>query len=48
LFSIHLKSKHRLLRKIRDLFKIFVLNEKNRDIVPEMILEIFEKELHDH
>ncbi|RLI70342.1 nucleoside triphosphatase [Archaeoglobales archaeon] len=37
LFSIHLKSNHPLLQKIRESFRVFILNEKNRDNVPSEI-----------
>lgn len=42
LFSIHLKSNHPLLQKIRKSFKVFVLDEENRDIIPIKISKMFE------
>ncbi|MBO8180714.1 MAG: NTPase [Archaeoglobus sp.] len=42
LFTIHLKSKHRLLERIRKEFRVYVIDEANRDKVTEEITEIFE------
>lgn len=41
LFSIHLKSRHPLLQKIRKTFNVFVLDEKNRNHVVEKIAKMF-------
>lgn len=42
LFTIHLKSRHWLLEKIRKEFRIYSINEENRDRVAEEITAIFE------
>ncbi len=42
LFTIHLKSRHELLEKIRRGFKVYIINEGNRDAVAEEIKGIFE------
>ena len=42
LFTIHLKSKHRLLEGIRKEFRVYVIDEANRDKAAEEIIEIFE------
>jgi nucleoside-triphosphatase len=38
LFSIHLKSQHPLLRRIRKDFEVFMLNESNRDWLVDKIV----------
>jgi len=38
LFTIHLKSNHRLLRRIRDEFNVYFIDEKNRDTVIEDVV----------
>jgi nucleoside-triphosphatase len=43
IFTIHLKSKHPLLEKIRREFRVFVIDEKNRNRVLEEILSLVEK-----
>ncbi len=42
LFTIHFKSKHWLLEKIRREFRVYVIDEVNRDRVTQEITEIFE------
>ena len=39
LFSIHFKSKHPLLEKIRKSFEVIVLNEKNRNVLVNRVIE---------
>ena len=43
LFTIHLKSKHPLIQKIRMDFNVFTLNERNRDYIPEKISNMLTK-----
>lgn len=45
LFSIHLKSNHPLLQKIRKSFDVFVLDERNRDTIPIEISRMFEDKM---
>lgn len=42
LFTIHLRSKHWLLERIRKEFRVYVIDETNRDKVAEEITEVFE------
>ncbi|MBO8183691.1 MAG: NTPase [Archaeoglobus sp.] len=41
IFTIHLRSKHPLLERIRREFKVFVIDEGNRDKLPDQILELW-------
>ncbi len=41
LFSIHLKSQHPLLRRIRSEFEVITLNESNRDVLVDEIVRRF-------
>jgi len=43
LFSIHLKSKHSLLEKIRKEFEVIEIDERNRNNVAEMIAKSFQR-----
>jgi len=45
LFSIHLKSQHSLLRRIRSEFEVIILTEDNRNRIAEEIVEMV---IHDH
>ncbi|RLI78514.1 nucleoside triphosphatase [Archaeoglobales archaeon] len=45
LFSIHLRSNHPLLQKIRSSFEVFMLDEKNRNTIPFEISRRFESVL---
>lgn len=42
LFTIHLKSRHRLLDRIRREFRVYVIDENNRNRIAEEITAIFE------
>jgi len=42
LFTIHLKSRHRLLDRIRREFKVYVIDESNRNRIAEEITRILE------
>jgi nucleoside-triphosphatase len=41
-FSIHLKSQHSLLRRIRREFEVFMLNEFNRDGLVDKIVRLYD------
>ncbi len=45
LFTIHAKSKHPLLEKIRRTFKIYTIDERNRNQVTEKVLELLKENL---
>lgn len=40
LFSIHLKSNHSLLRRIREKFDVYLINEENRNSLVKEVAEI--------
>ena len=40
LFSIHMRSNHPVLREIRSRFRVYTIDEKNRDRVAEEIIEV--------
>jgi nucleoside-triphosphatase len=44
IFTIHLKSKHPLLERIRREFRVFYIDEKNRDAVLEDIIAALRRE----
>jgi nucleoside-triphosphatase len=42
LFSIHLRSRHRLLERIRREFEVFTLSEDNRNTLVDEIVRLYE------
>lgn len=47
LFTIHLKSGHFLLKKVRKEFEVLVIDEKNRDSIADKIVQLFTGERGD-
>ncbi len=44
LFTIHYKTNHPLIEKIRNSFNVYVIDEKNRDSVTEEIVKIYARD----